>query len=178
MAVEFSADAKSDSLQVNGTDAPEMLQRVSACLDNVCGRQRMRAAVASESNFPIGAGLASSASAFAALVVAASNAVAPPRSSAELARLAGQASGSAARSLFGGIVTLNAGESKIDVQQVSTPDEWPVEVIVAVTDEGQKSLGSGEAMIRSAGTSPFYSSWIERQGADFAMAKGAVEARD
>ena len=97
MAVEFSADAKSDSLQVNGADAPEMLQRVSACLDNVCGRQRMRAAVASESNFPIGAGLASSASAFAALVVAANNAVAPPRSSVELARLAGQASGSAGR---------------------------------------------------------------------------------
>ncbi len=178
MTLEFSKHPDSDTLEVNGIDAPDMLQRVSACLDGVCGRQRQRAAVISQSNFPIGAGLASSASAFAALVVAADSAAGQRRDTLALARLAGEASGSAARSLFGGIVALNAGESDIDLQQVSGPDDWPMQVIVAVTEEGQKPVGSGMAMIRSARTSPFYSSWLERQGADFATALQAVRDKD
>jgi len=178
MALEFDERAQSDSLQVNGVDAPDMLARVSKCLDDVCGVGRSRAAVESESNFPIGAGLASSASAFAALVVAANAAAGEKRDTAELARIAGRASGSAARSLYGGIVTLNAGESSIDVRQICAPLDWPLEVIVAVTEEGQKAVGSGEAMIRSAATSPFYGSWLEEQSADFTTALDAVRSRD
>ena len=71
MSVEFLDDLPADSLQVNAKDAPAMLARVSRCLDLVAGPDRRRANVVSHGNFPIGAGLASSASAFAALVVAA-----------------------------------------------------------------------------------------------------------
>lgn len=178
MALEFSEQADSDTLTVNGIDAPRMLGRVSKCLDNVCGTARLRAVVTSESNFPIGAGLASSASAFAALVVAANAAAGLQRDKIELARLAGQASGSAARSLFGGIVSLTVGETEIDVQQLLAPDAWPLEVVVAVTEEGAKAVASGDAMLRSARTSPFYSSWLSKQGADFALALDAVQSRN
>jgi diphosphomevalonate decarboxylase len=99
------------------------------------------------------------------------------RSRAELARLAGEASGSAARSLFGGFVELQAGDDRIEVGQVLDAAEWPLEVIVAVTATGPKPVGSGEAMIRGAGTSPFYSNWLERQDEDMRAARHAVVNR-
>ncbi|MDX1403522.1 MAG: diphosphomevalonate decarboxylase [Woeseiaceae bacterium] len=178
MSVSFSPDLQADELHVNQTQSADMLPRVSQCLDRVAGRNRQRASVKSECNFPIAAGLASSASAFAALVVAADKAAGVGRDALALARLAAQTSGSAARSLFGGFVELEAEASDIEVRSIADADAWPLEVVVAVTATGQKPLGSGEAMIRSAKTSPFYSSWLERQAADIGIARDAVVARD
>lgn len=178
MSVEFRDGDGSDTLLVNDAQAPRMLKRVSHCLDLVAGPGRRNANVISESNFPIGAGLASSASAFAALVVAADIESGGARGSLELARLAGASSGSAARSLYGGFVELTAGENQIDVETVCDSLEWPLQVIVAITEEGAKAVGSGEAMIRGESTSPFYSSWLERQDEDLNTAREAVLDRD
>jgi diphosphomevalonate decarboxylase len=177
MSVAFD-DVATDTLQVNGAEAPAMLGRVSQCLDQVIGHDRPRAVVVSESNFPIGAGLASSASAFAALVVAVDHAAGTGHDTPTLARLAGAISGSAARSLYGGIVDLTAGNDDIEVRQLADFGDWPLEVIVAVTEQGEKAVGSGEAMIRGAQTSPFYSRWIEQQDADMQVARQAVGSRD
>ncbi|MDH3441379.1 MAG: diphosphomevalonate decarboxylase, partial [Gammaproteobacteria bacterium] len=103
MSVDFDATDR-DSLQVNGRDAPDMLGRVTRCLDLVAGNDRPAAAVSSAGNFPIGAGLASSAAAFAALAVAANAAANAGHDRLALARIAGASSGSAARSLYGGLV--------------------------------------------------------------------------
>ena len=178
MAVEFDDNREADELRINGASAEGLLQRVSKCLDLVAGAGRPKARVDSTSNFPIGAGLASSASAFAALVVAADGVCRAGLPQADLARLAGETSGSAARSLFGGFVELRAGDEQIEVGQLLDAAEWPLEVIVAVTATGPKPVGSGEAMIRGAGTSPFYSSWIERQGEDMEVAREAVLNRE
>lgn len=178
MSVEFSATANSDQLQVNGAEAPTLLQRVTLCLNKVCGSDRPAAIVTSDTNFPIGAGLASSASAFAALVVAADGAAGLSHDRIALGRLAGATSGSAARSLFGGVVTLRNSGASINIQQLSSPDKWPLEIVIAVTEENEKPVGSGEAMIRSATTSPFYRSWLREQGADFETASNAVRDQD
>ncbi len=178
MSVEFRAGEGPDTLQVNGDDAPAMLSRVSQCLDLVAGQGRRKAQVISQGNFPIGAGLASSASAFAALVVAADKESGGSRGALDLARLAGASSGSAARSLFGGIVELTAGEDQIDVRTICESAQWPLEVVVAITAEGAKPVSSGEAMIRGEETSPFYSSWVERQDDDLLAAREAVLERD
>ncbi len=177
MSVHF-LEQDTDTLVINGETSSRMLGRVSSCLDLVAGADRQRAAVVSQSNFPIGAGLASSASAFAALVVAADKAAGGDRDVLSLARLAGGSSGSAARSLYGGFVELTAGESRIHLRQLADGTEWPLVVIVAVTEEGPKPLGSGDAMVRSAATSPFYQSWIERQGNDISVAREAIDQRD
>ena len=71
MAVEPDHTLSDDVLVVNGREDRGMLGRVQSCLDNVAGMNRPRMRVISDCNFPIAAGLASSASAFAALVVAA-----------------------------------------------------------------------------------------------------------
>jgi len=177
MSVEFTARA-TDSLTINGEESPLLLERVARCLDLVAGRQRRRAVVASETNFPIAAGLASSASAFAALAVAANDAAGTGLDTLSLARLAGSVSGSAARSLYGGFVELTAGDDDIDVRALCEPADWPLEVVVAVTEEQPKPVGSGEAMIRGANTSPFYASWVAQQPADLDAAHHAVRSRD
>ena len=177
MSVSFDG-VQSDSLEVNGVPAPALLARISDCLDRLVGSDRPRAAVVSENNFPVGAGLASSASAFAALVVAANEAASIGLDRHAMAQQAGAASGSAARSLFGGFVELTAGDESVEVTEITGPEEWPLSVVVAVTDEGQKPVSSGDAMIRSAETSPFYRAWVDRQQDDLAVAHRAVIDRD
>ena len=177
MSVRFT-DQPNDVLEVNGAVAPSMLARVSLCLDLVAGCQRSRASVVSESNFPIAAGLASSASAFAALAVAANEAAGTGLDRQSLARLAGTVSGSAARSLYGGFVELTPAAEGVDVRPLCDGRDWPLEVIVAVTEEGPKAVGSGEAMLRSAETSPFYPAWVSQQDADMQTARDAVAAKD
>lgn len=178
VSVEWLPGAASDELHVNGAEDRSMLPRISACLDNVVGTARDKARVASSSNFPIAAGLASSASAFAATTVAAASAGGLTLSTTELARLAGRASGSAARSLYGGFAELRNVNDAIDVHALRELDSWPLQVVVAITETGPKGTGSTEAMEISRETSPFYANWLEQQGGDLAIARTAIEQKD
>ena len=178
MSVEYSDALASDELLVNAAPSEQWLPRISACLDRVAGADRPPASIESGSNFPIAAGLASSASAFAALVVAASKAAGQESNTLSLARIAGATSGSAARSLFGGFVELQAGDKNIDVETIVEARDWPLTVVIAITEEGAKPVSSGEAMNRSAASSPFYSSWLEQQPADLQSARDAILRKD
>lgn len=178
MSVSLDNDAHKDELRVNGEPAGQMLPRVSRCLDQLLGSERAPAVVESVCNFPIAAGLASSASSFAALVVAASRAAGLASDTLSLARAAGQASGSAARSLYGGFVELQTSGHDIEVATILEANDWPMQVIVAVTAAGEKPVSSGDAMNLSAQTSPFYASWVKHQDQDLTLARSAVDERD
>jgi diphosphomevalonate decarboxylase len=178
MCVEFDKALQDDVLTVNSRNSVDMLPRVRRCLDSVAGGRRLSARVVSQSNFPIAAGLASSASAFAALVVAIDAATARQQDTARLASLAGRASGSAARSLHGGYVELENSGDDISVTCVRPADEWPLKVVVAITASGPKSFGSTEAMEISRKTSPFFSRWLDQQEADLADARAAILTKD
>jgi len=178
MHVEFDDGLAADELIVNGSTNEKMLPRLSACLDRVCGAARSRARIASECNFPIAAGLASSASAFAAVTLAASRASGQSLDTARLASLAGQASGSAARSLYGGFVELANTDDDIRVTTLRAASDWPLEVVVAITETGPKAVGSTEAMELSRTTSPFYASWVVQQARDLDAARRAIADRD
>src|SRR4051812_16939156 len=84
------------------------LSRVSKLLDSVRAQVGVdtRARVESVNDFPTAAGLASSASGFAALAMAATRAAGLELGLSEVSALARAASASAARSLFGGYVSL------------------------------------------------------------------------
>lgn len=178
MGVSFDDSLERDVLVVNGASSDRMLPRVSRCLDAVAGSTRARAMVTSDSNFPIAAGLASSASAFAALVVAADAAAGTGHDRARLAGLAGQASGSAARSLFGGFVELQNVDDGIRVVQLNDAGDWPLSVVIAITQSGPKPVSSTVAMETSRETSPFYDRWVEQQDADLDEARTAIADRD
>lgn len=97
--VIFTA-TKTDTLRISyRLIAGPGLERVSVFLDLIrsLAGMNLRAEVVSENNFPSGAGIASSASAFAALALAASQAAGLNLSEAELSRLARRGSGSACR---------------------------------------------------------------------------------
>ncbi len=178
MAVEVDASLAADTLTVNGREAPDMLPRVRQCLDSLVEGARPKLRVTSECNFPIAAGLASSAAAFAALVVAADNVLGLAHDRHALARFAGRASGSAARSLYGGFVELEQGDHDIELRQLLAVEAWPLQVVVAVTETRSKTIGSGSAMQISRRTSPFYQRWLEQQSADLDEARSAILARD
>ena len=178
MTVELDPELAGDALTVNGKPSQNMLPRVSRCLDQVLGEHRVPASISSSSNFPIAAGLASSASAFAALVVAADAAAGLQHTTLELARTAGGASGSAARSLYGGFVELQTGVDEIKVKTILAGAEWPLQVVVAINAESAKPISSGEAMTLSAQSSPFYAGWVEQQDADLDIARAAVLKHD
>ncbi len=114
---KVQSETDDDSLTINdSTVTGPGLQRVSAFLDLV--RQmagiEWRADVSSQNNFPAGAGIASSASAFAALALAATKAAGLELSEQELSRLARRGSGSACRSIPGGFVEWQAGTGDQD----------------------------------------------------------------
>lgn len=143
---------------------------------------RPRVEVASRNDFPTAAGLASSASAFAALAVALDAALGTGLSRDRLSCLARQVSASAGRSLFGGFVELPAGQpgdEQLPAVALAPASHWPsLRVVVAVTAEGPKAVGSTEGMIRTAETSPLYGAWLEAAPRIFSEVKRAVLERD
>jgi diphosphomevalonate decarboxylase len=183
-SVEFDAALRVDELTLNDRRRPEQLARVTECLDVLRSLARVdaRARVASRNTFPTGAGLASSASGFAALVGAAAAALELELTPRELSILARRASGSAARSIFGGFVEMHVAKRADGSDSFAEPllpaDAWPLEVIVAITATREKDVSSGSGMTRSAESSPYYRAWVDSHPADMAAARSAIGARD
>lgn len=179
-SVHFDARLAADVVRLNDGEDAETTRRVTACLDELRRAAGVSscAVVDSQNDFPTGAGLASSASGFAALVVAGAGALGldlRPQRLAEIARLG---SGSAPRSLLGGIVLLTNRSATTDCEQVASAADWPLEVVVAVTMAGPKSTSSRTGMALSEQTSPFYAAWVQTHAADLEAGLAAVRARD
>ena len=156
--VSFQSSLPLDKLAINGREITGPgRDRISYILDIIRGMANIheRAEVVSENNFPSGAGIASSASAFAALALAGSKAAGLNLSLPELSRLARRGSGSAARSIPGGFVEWQAGTSDEDsfAFSIAPPEHWKLVDCVAVVSAAQKKIGSTEGH-SVAGTSP------------------------
>jgi diphosphomevalonate decarboxylase len=182
--VSFEPGLEQDHVVLNGRSEAAENRRVAACLDLLRARAGVnwRAKVDSRNNFPTAAGLASSASGFAALVHAGAHALGLNLDDAEKSVLARRCSGSAARSIFGGYVEWAHGKLADGSDSVASPlldaAAWPLCVAVAITSTAAKEVGSSEGMRRTAQTSPYQASWIETQEADLAVARRAILARD
>jgi len=156
--VTFSASLKADSLTISNKQVTGPgLERVSQSLDLVrrLAGTNDRAEVVSENNFPSGTGIASSASAFAALTLAASRAAGIILTEHELSRLARRGSGSASRSIPGGFVEWYMGESDQNsyAESIAPPEHWELVDCVTIVSAEHKQTGSS-AGHPLAGTSP------------------------
>lgn len=178
--VRFDPKLSADSLLLNDQQDTAALTRVSACLDHLRARAGLncKAHVVSRNNFPTGAGLASSAAGFAALVVAANAALEIGLGHTELSRIARQASGSAARSLFGGYVVLPAEEPDPAAEPLFDAEHFPLKVVIAIVSHGAKAIGSTTGMLHTSATSDYYAAWLAHQSRDVVQAKAALAARD
>jgi diphosphomevalonate decarboxylase len=184
--VRFSADLETDRLVLDGREETgKALARLGEWLDLVRARAgvSLRAEVVSANDFPTASGLASSASAYAALALAASRAADISLDARALSVLARRGSGSAARSIYGGFVRMHAGTrpdgSDAFAEPVDAAADWPVRMVIAVVGGGQaKEHGSRDAMEHCAETSPLYAAWLDCVPGDLAAAERAVRDRD
>jgi len=183
-SVGFGRGLEVDRVVINGNAASDGEQRrVSQLLDRVrdAAGIRTRAWVQSANDFPIASGLASSASGFAALALAATKAAGLEWDGARVSDLARRSSASAARSVFGGFVTLAAppaGADFLAAQPLDGTIDWDVAISVVVTTLQQKKVGSTDGMAHTQATSPYYAAWVGRAPTLFERARQAVLARD
>lgn len=185
--VAFDETLAEDELVLDGQPAkPDELTRAKGFLDLVRAQAGVpiHARVTSRNDFPTASGLASSASGFAALAVAAAKAAGLVLSPRELSILARRGSGSAARSIFGGFVRMNAGMTSEDafaepVDKVAPGLAEKIRMVVAVVGGGvQKQHGSRDAMTHTAATSPMYRAWLDLVPRDLAAVQAALESGD
>jgi diphosphomevalonate decarboxylase len=160
--VETLTEATEDRFVLNEVEqSGESLRRVTRFLDLVrdLADSNVHALVRSHNEAPTGAGLASSASGFAALAVAAASAYGLDLDRSALSRLARRGSGSAARSLIDGVSVWHAGDG--DETSYAEPVAAPEMSMIIVTVDGrQKAISSRTAMRLTALTSPFYPAWV------------------
>lgn len=182
--IRFDNALAADEIALNGKQDAAQSARISAFLDLFRARagSSTRASVESVNDFPTGAGLASSASGFAALAVAADHALGLGLEPHELSMLARRGSGSAARSIHGGFVEMAAGSRADGADAYATPlldaAAWPLAVVIAITSRTAKTTSSRSGMQASERTSPYYRAWIETVPGDMATARDAVRNRD
>ncbi len=178
--------AERDSFSLDGRDDPAAAAKVMRHLDRVWrsahAGPRPPCAVTSQNHLPTAAGLASSASGFAALTLAAATAFELGLDRGQLSALARRGSGSAARSLWGGFVRLDRGERPDGADCRARPlfpaDHWDLRLLIVHTAKGPKPIGSTDGMQRSADTSPYYPAWVATSEADLAAGEHALANRD
>lgn len=203
--VSFDGGARGrDEVTINGEPPSQgALGRVTRFLDLVRARAGLSepATVASTSTVPLAAGLASSAAGFAALAAAASRAAGLGLDERALSRLARRGSGSAARSVFGGLVLWRAGHDDassfaepIDAVGLTGPagpagsagppgpsgtgGGLDLAMVVVVLSGAGKAIGSTAAMRHTMASSPLYPAWVKASAQDLDSALEALRTGD
>lgn len=182
--VAFDAALPHDLISINGSVATgAAAARVVRHLDLVRSMARLtvRARVDSRNTFPSGAGIASSASGFAALTVAATSAAGLELSPEALSALARRGSGSASRSVPGGFTEWQMGGSPTGddsfAVSIAPPEYWDLVDVIAVLSAAHKATGSTEGH-GLADTSPFQAARVAGAPARLTACRAALLSRD
>lgn len=179
-SVRFSSEYTQDSFSLDGDIQDEKAtKKVSKFLDLARKKAgiQLHAKVQSQNFVPTAAGLASSASGLAALAGACNDALQLGLSEKELSMLARRGSGSACRSIFGGFVEWEKGDSDTSsFAQVVPSNDWEQELamIFILINDQQKDVFSRDGMQRTVETSDFYDSWLDAVSQDIQTAKTAI----
>ncbi len=189
--VRFDKSLNTDSLSLNGVlQDGAGLTRVAAFLDvarklaveaKLLGPKGLGlfAHVESVNTFPAGAGIASSASAFAALAMAVNGALGLNLPEAQLSRLSRLGSGSASRSIPTGFVEWHAGQDDESsyAESFAPPEHWDLVDMVVIIDQGHKQVGSSQGH-PLARTSPLNDLRVAGVDERLRVCKEAILARD
>ena len=181
-SVQFDAQLAADDIILDGIKLPtDGQQRIRQFMDLV--RQRAHtdlfAHIETSNHVPTTAGLASSASGFAALAGAAAKAAGLNLTRRELSQLARRGSGSATRSIFGGFVQWHAGhdDESSFAEPLDEKVDWPIRMIAIVVSQDEKKIGSRHGMKQSQ-TSPFFNDWVKQAYADIDPLRTALLKKD
>lgn len=127
---------------------------------------------------PTGAGLASSSSGFAALAAAVSAHLGLSLRPQALSRLARRGSGSASRSIFGGLALWPTGTDETSVAQPVDDHGLELAIVIVLIDDRAKSTSSRDGMQETRRSSPYHHAWIEQSTRDLHRARDAVARGD
>lgn len=184
--VEFSPEMEKDVFIINGEEVTQgkPYDKTVKFLDIVRERAGIseKARVSTENNFPTAAGLASSASGFAAIALAASKAAGLDLDRRELSMLARRGSGSASRSVEGGFVEWQRGEkedgSDSYAAQIAPAEHWDFRMIAVITSSAQKKVKSTAGMAQTVETCPYYRDWLSTVQEDIEAVKQGIADKD
>lgn len=179
-SVHFDESLSSDEVTLNGKVIED--EKITKFMDIIRKKANINAfaRIESTNHVPTSAGLASSASAYAALAAAGSKAYGLNLSQKGLSRLARRGSGSATRSIFGGFAAWNKGtddESSYGYS-IEDPVKMDINMIAIILDNQPKKISSRKGMKISIKTSPYYQSWIKQTTADFQIIEEAIKEND
>nr|WP_314383303.1 diphosphomevalonate decarboxylase [uncultured Cardiobacterium sp.] len=176
--------ADADSITLNGEraagDSP-LHRRTFAFIEHIRRGAPQPLAISSENTIPTAAGLASSASGFAALTRALNAYWQLGLPDAVLSALARIGSGSAARSLWHGFVKWDKGEQADGSDSIAAPivSDWQdLRIALLPIDSGAKKTTSGDGMNHTTATSPLYAAWPATAARDLATIEAAIHAHD
>ncbi|MBX5484341.1 MAG: diphosphomevalonate decarboxylase [Myxococcaceae bacterium] len=174
-----------DEVELNGRVAEgSERSRVLHVLDVLrAGTPQGGAKVVSRGDFPASAGLASSAAGFAALAVAARAAAGLPRDPRAESILARLGSGSACRSVQGGVCIWRRGQaadgSDSFAEQLVDASFWPeLRLVVAMVSREEKDVKSRDGMRLTEETSPYYLAWATDAELEVERASELIRRKD
>lgn len=176
--------ADADSITLNGTPLPlnsSFSQKVFAFADCFRRGECQPLAVATKNTIPTAAGLASSASGFAALTLALNDYWNLGLDSRILSAIARIGSGSACRSLWHGYVKWQKGGQAdgLDSTASPIPSDWQtLRIALLEISTAAKPISSGRGMNHTAATSPLYSVWPKTAEADLLTIETAIYERN
>lgn len=180
--VLFDKNLKEDVFYLDGkVQSGNSLNRVSKFVDLFRRESGIldRVIVKSYNHVPTAAGLASSASGFAALGAALNVASGLNFDKKTLSTYIRQGSGSATRSVYGGFVQWEKGHSNETSYAFKVDDgDWDVGMIIVVVNDKKKKISSTLGMKSTVETSPFYSGWVKNAKTDIEDIKIAIKNRD
>ncbi len=173
--------AAQDSFTLNDKKDSQAAERLFAWVNRLVGLDRPQLSISSTNRIPTSAGLASSASGFAAATCALNTLFGWQLDRTALSGVARLGSGSAARSLFEGFVIWHRGCLPDGSDSVAQPlaATWQDLVLVIVEVSADvKSVGSTTGMLRTVKTSPLYEQWVPFAEQSVDALTHAIQARD
>lgn len=180
--VTLNPETDHDRVTLNGQSIPPegtgRMRRLLSWVRELAGSQQ-HAHVTSTNTIATAAGLASSAAGFAALAKAATMAYGVEISDRELSTIARLGSGSAARSVYGGMVRWNRGYDHDS--SYAEPLQWkgqPLAFVIVQISGAKKQVSSGQGMTQTITTSPFYEGWVTSNQELVQQAESAIEHGD
>lgn len=174
----FTEDTE-DRIEIGGVLQPaNAFAPVLAAFRHAAGQvDGHRVHVSSANSFPTAAGIASSSSGYAALVLALDalhGSRLPPGTLSSIARIG---SGSASRAIWGGFTVWREGSDS--AEPLAPAEHWPdLRIVVAVVSAETKPVSSRGGMTHSRETSPVYAGWVASSPSLFDEAVSALLGRD
>ncbi len=182
--VKIDPNATEDVFFLNGKkQSVEETQKMSKFLDLFRKEADIQdnMIITSFNHVPTAAGLASSASAYAALSGALNQALELDLDTKTLSTFARRGSGSATRSLYGGFVEWQMGVENDSTSSYAIPVDdasWDIGMIVIAVNTSKKKLSSRKGMKETVATSPFYPAWVNSAAVDLKEIKQAIKEKD